>query len=80
AKERVAFLVMTTPRKKTTALIDSTRFCVPEEKRSLVGKFNLTGMYNSHFSTDIRIIPRANRTINIDGSTLDHENRPFKKT
>jgi hypothetical protein len=34
AKERVAFLVMMTPRKKTTALIDSTRFCVPVEKRS----------------------------------------------
>ncbi|MGV2391202.1 MAG UNVERIFIED_CONTAM: hypothetical protein LVR29_32880 [Microcystis novacekii LVE1205-3] len=32
AKERVAFLVMMTPRKKTTALIDSTRFCVPAER------------------------------------------------
>jgi hypothetical protein len=41
AKERVAFLVMMTPRKKTTALIDSTRFCVPAEKRSQIrtGRF-----------------------------------------
>ncbi|GAL93536.1 hypothetical protein N44_02223 [Microcystis aeruginosa NIES-44] len=32
-------------------MIDFTRFYVPAEKRSLVVKFNLTGMYKTHFPT-----------------------------
>lgn len=33
---------------------------------------NLAGANHAHFSTHIGVIPRANRTVNIDGSSAPH--------